>query len=62
MANDEHRELYGLVDGDRLAFKVTASVHNDVGDLKILVQLVKKRGSLHGVDPTNMKLLKVPTL
>jgi hypothetical protein len=62
MADDTHREFYGLVEGDRLAFRVTASVDNDVDDLKKLVQLEKKRGSLRDVDPANLDLSKVTTL
>jgi hypothetical protein len=56
-----HRELYGLVEGDRLAFRVIASVDNDVEELKRLamVQLEKKRGSLRGVDDADLVLWKV---
>jgi hypothetical protein len=62
MADDAHREFYGLVEGERLAFRVTASVDNDVEDLKKLVQLEKKRGSLHDIDAAALILWKVTTL
>jgi len=44
----------GRVEGDRLAFRVTASVDNDVKDLKTLVQLEKKRGSLYEVNAADL--------
>ena len=53
MADDEHREFFGLVEGNRLPFKVTASVGDSVEDLKKLV------GSLRGVDDTDLVLWKV---
>jgi len=61
MADDADRELYGLVEGDRVAFRVTASVDNDVEDLKQLVQM-KKKGSLRDVDAEDLILWKVITL
>jgi hypothetical protein len=62
MADDTQRELYCLVEGDQLAFRVTAYVDNDVEDLKKLVQMAKKRGSLRDVEPANLKLSKVSPL
>jgi hypothetical protein len=62
MADDAHREFYGLVEGERLAFRVTASVDNDVEDMKKLVQLEKKRGPLRDIDAAALILWKVTTL
>ena len=62
MTDDTQRELYCLVDGDQLPFRVTASVENDVEDLKKLVQMAKKRSSLRDVEPANLKLSKVTPL
>lgn len=62
MADDARRVFYGLVEGDHQVFKVTASVDNDTGDLKKLVQLEKKNGSLSNVDTAELILWKVSTL
>jgi hypothetical protein len=48
------------VEGDRLAFRVTASVGNDIDDLKKLAMVqLEKRGSLRGVDDADLVLRKV---
>jgi hypothetical protein len=62
MADGAYRALYCLVEGENKVFKAEASVHNEVADLKKLIQHSRKNGALPDVDATDLALWIVSTL
>jgi len=59
MANATHRELWCLIKGDSIAFRVTPLGKAGIDDLKGLVREPCKNGILRDVDAKDLVLWKV---
>jgi hypothetical protein len=61
MVDSELRGICCVMRGESSAFKVMASVKDDVMDLETLVQKSRRHGALREVDPADLRLWQVST-